>query len=82
VRERDDFGSSPVAARLADLHDAFADPDVDGILTVVGGFNCNQLLTGIDYNLVAAHPKVLCGFSDITALSNAAAGQHSAVHRG
>jgi muramoyltetrapeptide carboxypeptidase LdcA involved in peptidoglycan recycling len=69
--ERDDFSSSAVAARLADLHAAFADPDVDGILTVIGGFNANQLLTGIDYSLVAAHPKVLCGFSDITVLSNA-----------
>jgi muramoyltetrapeptide carboxypeptidase len=71
VRESDAFGSSPVGARLADLHAAFADPEVDGILTVIGGFNSNQLLTGIDYSLVAAHPKVLCGFSDITALSNA-----------
>jgi muramoyltetrapeptide carboxypeptidase LdcA involved in peptidoglycan recycling len=71
VDESDDFASSPVAARLADLHAAFADPGVDGILTVIGGFNANQLLTGIDYALVAAHPKVLCGFSDITVLSNA-----------
>jgi muramoyltetrapeptide carboxypeptidase len=71
AEERDEFVSSPVAARLADLHAAFADPDVDGILTVIGGFNSNQLLAGIDYPLVAGHPKVLCGFSDITALSNA-----------
>lgn len=69
--ECDDFSSAPVAARLADLHAAFADPAVEGILTVIGGFNANQLLTGIDYSLVAAHPKVLCGFSDITVLSNA-----------
>ena len=44
---------------------------MDGILSVIGGFNCNQLLDGIDYALVGAHPKVLCGFSDITALANA-----------
>jgi muramoyltetrapeptide carboxypeptidase len=60
-----------VASRLADLHSAFADPGVTGILTVIGGFNSNQLLAGIDYSLIAADPKVLCGFSDITALSNA-----------
>jgi len=71
VEECDDFVSSPVAARLADLHAAFEDPGVDGILTVIGGHNANQLLAGIDYGLVAAHPKVLCGFSDITALSSA-----------
>ena len=67
----DDFSSAPVQDRLADLHAAFADPGVDGILTVLGGFNSNQLLAGIDYDLVAAHPKALCGFSDITALANA-----------
>ncbi len=71
VEECDDFVSSPVAARLADLHAAFEDPGVDGILTVIGGHNANQLLAGIDYGLIAAHPKVLCGFSDITALSSA-----------
>jgi muramoyltetrapeptide carboxypeptidase len=71
AEECDDFHSSPVAARLADLHAAFADPEIDGILSVIGGFNSNQLLAGIDYSLIAAHPKVLCGFSDITALSNA-----------
>ena len=71
VGDCDDFSSSSVQARLADLHAAFADPGVDGILSVIGGFNSNQLLAGIDYALVAAHPKVLCGFSDITVLSNA-----------
>jgi len=71
AEECDDFLSSPVAARLADLHAAFTDPEVDGIFSVIGGFNSNQLLAGLDYSLVAAHPKVLCGFSDITALSNA-----------
>lgn len=71
VSDCDDFSSSSVQGRLADLHAAFADPGVDAILTVIGGFSSNQLLTGIDYALVAAHPKVLCGFSDITVLSNA-----------
>ena len=71
VEDCDDFLSSSVEDRLADLHQAFADPDVDGILTVIGGFNSNQLLTGIDYALIEQNPKPLCGFSDITALGNA-----------
>ncbi|MGC3995540.1 MAG: LD-carboxypeptidase [Propionicimonas sp.] len=71
VDERDRHDSSSVASRLADLHAAFADPDVDGVLTVIGGFNSNELLPGIDYDLIAANPKVLCGYSDITALQNA-----------
>lgn len=61
----------PGGGAPGDLHAAFADPAVDAILTVIGGFNASQLLTGIDYSLVAAHPKVLCGFSDVTVWSNA-----------
>jgi len=70
VEEIDDFNSSSVASRLEDLHEAFADTNVKGILTVIGGFNSNQLLTGIDWELLQANPKVFCGFSDITALNN------------
>ncbi len=69
--ERDAFDSSSVASRLADLHAAFADPEVDGILTFIGGFNANQLLAGLDLALVAANPKPFCGYSDITVLSHA-----------
>lgn len=70
VEEIDDFNSSSVASRLEDLHEAFGDPNVKGILTVVGGFNSNQILRGIDWELIKANPKVFCGFSDITALNN------------
>jgi len=71
VEEADLFSSSCIESRVADLHEAFADPGVDGILSVIGGYNSNQLLPYLDYDLIAAHPKVFCGFSDITALSNA-----------
>jgi len=54
---------------VEDLHDAFADDRVAGILTMIGGYNSNQLLPYIDWELIAANPKILCGFSDITALS-------------
>jgi len=71
VRERDDFGSTSVASRVADLREAFEDPSVAGVLTVIGGFNANQLLRSIDWDAIARNPKVFCGYSDITALSNA-----------
>lgn len=41
------------------------------VITCLGGFNCNQLLRHLDYDLIAKNPKILCGFSDITALHNA-----------
>ena len=71
VREIDEFRSSPVASRVADLHEAFEDAEVRGVFSVIGGWNANQLLASIDWDLVARHPKVFCGYSDITALSNA-----------
>lgn len=71
VDERDAFDSSPVAGRVADLHDAFEDPSVAAVLTVIGGFNSNELLPHLDFELIAAHPKVFCGYSDITVLQNA-----------
>jgi muramoyltetrapeptide carboxypeptidase LdcA involved in peptidoglycan recycling len=68
VLEGDAFTSSSVDSRVADLHAAFADPEVAGILTVIGGYNANQLLPRLDWDLIAANPKVLCGFSDVSAL--------------
>lgn len=69
IEEIDVFNSSSIDSRIADLHDAFADPNVKGIFTAIGGFNSNQLLGYIDYDLIHANPKVFCGYSDITALS-------------
>ncbi len=67
----DRFDSAPVEARVSDLHDAFSDPRVAGMLTTLGGYNSNQLLGRLDYDLIRDNPKVLCGFSDITALTTA-----------
>jgi muramoyltetrapeptide carboxypeptidase len=61
------------ADRAADLHSMFTDPEVRGIVCTVGGFNANQLLELLDYDLIAANPKLFVGFSDITAL-------HGAIH--
>jgi muramoyltetrapeptide carboxypeptidase LdcA involved in peptidoglycan recycling len=71
VNEIDEFNSSSIGSRLEDLHDAFRDKNVDAILTVIGGYNSNQLLQYIDYELIAKNPKIICGFSDVTALVNA-----------
>lgn len=64
----DEFFSSSVSERIEDLHAAFADPNVKGILTAIGGYNANQILKYIDYSLISSNPKVFCGYSDITAL--------------
>ena len=61
-------GSTTIEKRVADIHEAFADPQVKGIFTIIGGANSNQLLPYLDYNLIKNNPKFFCGFSDITAL--------------
>jgi muramoyltetrapeptide carboxypeptidase len=59
--------------RAADLHAMFADPEVRAIVCTIGGFNANQLFELLDFELIAANPKIFVGFSDITAL-------HGAIH--
>ena len=69
--ENDIFDSAPIASRVADLEAAFANETVDAILTTIGGFNCNELLPYLDFDLIAQNPKIFCGYSDTTALLNA-----------
>ncbi|MFD1738371.1 S66 peptidase family protein [Bacillus salitolerans] len=69
--EMNSFGSSTIESRIEDLHEAFRDSSVNGILTTLGGFNSNQLLKYIDFELIQNNPKILCGYSDITALQTA-----------
>ncbi len=70
-KESDIFMSSSIKSRVADIHEAFRDKKVKAILTVIGGFSSNELLPYLDYKLIKNNPKILCGYSDITALSNA-----------
>jgi len=70
-REIDETNSSSIRSRVEDLHDAFLDKNVKAIIACNGGSNVNQILEYIDYSLIENNPKILCGFSDITALLNA-----------
>ena len=67
----DMFISDSVQNRVADVMEAFADKNVKAIFTVIGGFNSNQLLDYLDYDIIAKNPKIFCGFSDVTAIANA-----------
>ncbi|WP_262176005.1 S66 peptidase family protein [Saccharococcus sp. Marseille-Q5394] len=71
--------STSIQQRVEDLHDAFADKNVKGILTVIGGFNSNELLPYIDYELIKKYTKVFCGYSDITAIGTAISTQTGMV---
>lgn len=54
--------------RASDVHRMFADPNVDAVLALRGGWGCNRILPLLDYELIRAHPKILMGYSDITSL--------------
>ncbi len=68
IRAEQGFVAGTDAQRLADLHSLFADKQVAGIWCARGGYGCGRLLPTIDYPLIKKNPKVLVGFSDITAL--------------
>lgn len=65
------FKCATINERIEDLHEAFKDKNVKAIITVIGGYNVNQILEYIDYKLIQKNPKIICGFSDNTALVNA-----------
>ena len=63
-----DFLAGDDALRLADLHAAWADPQIAAIHCLRGGYGSARLLPQIDRALIAANPKPLIGYSDISAL--------------
>ena len=56
------------AQRAKDLQDAFADPSIQGILCIRGGYGAHRLMPFLNWRDIARHPKVFCGYSDVTAL--------------
>ncbi|TCB90299.1 LD-carboxypeptidase [Micromonospora zingiberis] len=56
------------ALRAADLNTAFADPQVRGVICTRGGYGAQRVVDAIDMAAVRRNPKVVAGFSDITAL--------------
>ncbi len=54
--------------RAEEINCMFADPEVDAIMCLRGGYGTPQLLPLLDYDCIAANPKLFIGYSDITAL--------------
>ncbi|HRI48020.1 MAG TPA: LD-carboxypeptidase [Ignavibacteriaceae bacterium] len=57
--------------RLQDFHDMFANKKIKAVFCLRGGYGVPRLLSKIDYRLVKNNPKLLIGYSDITALQMA-----------
>jgi muramoyltetrapeptide carboxypeptidase len=74
VLQRTGYFAGDDVSRAADLNAAIADPDIDGIWCLRGGYGAMRLLGMLDLSPLRIKPKPLLGYSDITAL-------HAAWHR-
>lgn len=54
--------------RAGDLNGMIRDPKVDAIFALRGGYGCGRILDRIDYEALRLRPKIISGFSDLTAL--------------
>jgi len=54
--------------RALDVMEMFSNPNVDAILCARGGYGCTRILDLLDYKIIENNPKILLGFSDVTAL--------------
>jgi muramoyltetrapeptide carboxypeptidase len=68
VLDRDAFTAGAAEKRLAQLHGLLADDEVRAIVCARGGAGTVHLLPRLDRELVLAHPKLVVGYSDVTAL--------------
>lgn len=66
------------ANRVADLNDALADPEIRAVLCTRGGYGVQRIIEHVDYAAVRRDPKLVVGFSDITAL-HAALWRHTGL---
>jgi len=78
VLEREGYLAGVDAHRLADLNRFAADPAIDAVWCIRGGYGTMRLLDGLDYEAWQRQPKALIGYSDVTAL-HAAIGQRAAL---
>lgn len=56
------------SSRLKDFHEMIKNENIKAVFCARGGYGSSRLLNRIDYDLIGRHPKIILGFSDITAL--------------
>lgn len=70
ILENHGYFSHSDEERAADLNEMFANPEIDAILCARGGYGCTRIMQMINYENIKSNPKILVGFSDVTALLN------------
>jgi muramoyltetrapeptide carboxypeptidase len=66
--ELNGFLAGTDSQRIEDIHWAFGDKSIDAVWCLRGGYGLSRILPRLDYRLIGTNPKVLIGYSDITAL--------------
>lgn len=64
----DYYRSASIKDRALELNTLIRDPEVDIIMSTIGGMNSNSILPYIDYEWLKKHPKIFVGYSDVTAI--------------
>lgn len=64
-----EYSSAP-KEKAEDINTMFADKDIKMIWCAKGGSNSNSIFEYLDYQLIKENPKIICGYSDITSLTN------------
>ena len=62
--------SATAKEKADDINEMFADKNVKMIWCAKGGENSNSVFDYLDYEMIEKNPKIVCGFSDITSLTN------------
>jgi muramoyltetrapeptide carboxypeptidase len=71
VYDRRDYLAGDDQARLEDLNSMLGRPEIRAVVCARGGYGSLRLLPGVRYDVIREDPKVIVGYSDITALLNA-----------
>lgn len=74
INRKNGFFAGTDEERVSDLNEMFGRKDIDGIMTMRGGYGASRILKDIDFDAIRENPKLFLGFSDITAL-------HLAIHK-
>ena len=68
VHEKHGYFAGSDSHRVSDINELFSNPRVKAIFTARGGYGSPRILNLLDYNVIRRNPKILVGYSDITAL--------------
>ncbi len=68
INDRHGYMAGRDEDRATDLHAILADPEVEAVVCLQGGYGTPRLIPLLDGAVFAANPKILCGYSDLTTL--------------